>query len=207
MLIVEGPDLVGKTTFCRALVKRADERGRFPAIYHHLSRLPSTWHPDRDYEPLMSPFVVQDRFHLSEIVYGHVTRGESFLSPGSASHLDEVNARMGGLTLVFFAPDKDLVRQQYAKRGDEMFGLEAILAVNDMYRLLVEDGHVKYVCRPPGGKREVMDYSRNDAPTATILGVAVLPGDGPWPAQSPLVDKVLDLWTAALIERGFSPRR
>lgn len=207
MLIVEGPDLVGKTTFCRALVRRADERGLFPAIYHHLSRLPSTWDPERDYLPLVSPFVVQDRFHLSEIVYGHVTRGESFLAPGTASFIDETNARQGGMTLIFCAPDPAFIVEQHQKRGDQMFPLEKILEVNEMYCRLIDTRETPYLCKPPGGTREVVRYSLDDSPSALSRGVAVLPGPGPFPAESPLVDVVLDAWTARLQAAGFAPRR
>lgn len=70
MLIVEGADLAGKTTLCQQLLKSLPDH-----VYSHYTRLPDGhdgfWH----YVQSASKYHVQDRFHLSEVVYARV-RGE-----------------------------------------------------------------------------------------------------------------------------------
>lgn len=74
MLIVEGSDFLGKTTLCHKMVKMLNAK-RLPYMYGHLSRPPDTHDRLWNYVERMSRHLVQDRFHMSEIVYA-AARGE-----------------------------------------------------------------------------------------------------------------------------------
>lgn len=69
MIIVEGPDLAGKTSFCEALQKYVGGLWQ----YRHLSK-PGPDFPG--YTALMENFVICDRFHISAPLYG-LARGEN----------------------------------------------------------------------------------------------------------------------------------
>lgn len=74
MLIIEGADCLGKTTFINALIKRANEMIEehdlpFPIFYSHMSRPNCAFDFFDDYKDMITTFAVQDRFHLGGIVW------------------------------------------------------------------------------------------------------------------------------------------
>jgi len=71
MLILEGADQLGKTTLANKLLKELHKRG-YPYVYRHFTRLPDCWKYPMSYLAHVSEPVVQDRFHMSEIVYTYM---------------------------------------------------------------------------------------------------------------------------------------
>ena len=139
MIIVEGSDLVGKTTLCKVLCAKLNELG-WPHVYQHLSRLPASWAADpvANYRRLASPYVVRDRFHMSEPLYA-ATRGEHpMISPRGYEQVDRSLAAYCAFTIVVTA-DPELIRARYeARRQLEMYALDTILQVNESYRQMIE---------------------------------------------------------------------
>lgn len=142
MLIVEGSDLVGKTSLCNALIERLCERGH-PMIPQHFGLLPKSWNYYRDYLPFMNTRTVMDRFIMSEIVYGLTLRSSTPLTPEIYRVLDAHLRLQGSVTVVVIATDNWLYQQiqdKYASR-DEKFKPEQILRVNSAFNDLTADEH------------------------------------------------------------------
>lgn len=127
MLIVEGSDLVGKTTFCKKLLeyKNLSEAGY---IYKHFSRLPKSFDYCNGYMDNAVHNSVQDRYHMSEIVYSKVRREkESPLTPEYYRLVDGFLRSLGAFTIIITAHE-NLFKDRM--RNDEMYDLDAIIEAN-----------------------------------------------------------------------------
>ena len=129
MFLLEGADLVGKTT----LAKRAVEL--LPHwIYGHLTRLPDTWDPVIDYCTIIntnSGRIVQDRFHISEMAYCKLNnRSQPMFSPSQFDTINNNFVARGGFTL-FITADDCVIESRW--RDGEMFTLPQVLSVNRWY--------------------------------------------------------------------------
>jgi hypothetical protein len=137
MLIVEGADLVGKTTLAKRLVERLNELG-WPHVYRHAVRPPASWRRDPvcAYEAQACPWAVQDRYHLSELAYRSVDGGEPCLREDEAELLE---AQMPYATVLVVVAAPALIEARYpANAGRELYTLEQVLAANDWFRRLAE---------------------------------------------------------------------
>lgn len=128
MLIVEGSDGVGKTTFCHKLLERLQKEG--PWIYSHLSKPPPSWQHPASYYPRMSTFIVQDRFHMSDLAYRHARSDPQALSPFAYSLVDARLRQLGGMTVVLTADD-ETIRKNY--KSDDMHDVEVHYAANEAF--------------------------------------------------------------------------
>lgn len=161
MLIIEGPDAVGKTTLARKCVKAANDlfeqnANLTPATYVHLSALPHGWHYYQDYLPLIQRGFVMDRFHLSEVAYGKGIRKDTNLSN---TYLDMLNAQItliGGVTALLVPKSEDLFRKLFTAsmtKREEMFtDIDAMCRVYREYYNMYENNdmfgiHVMWVMR------------------------------------------------------------
>lgn len=134
MLIIEGADLMGKTTLAHALLKELTTH-----IYCHFTRLPKDFDYYGMYIDRMSPFIVQDRFHMSEIVYATVRGEEPNITPLQYRLLDAHALMNGAFTVVLYSDD-DLIRSRW--REGEMYTLDRVIAANFYFRKQVIDGCV-----------------------------------------------------------------
>lgn len=137
MLIIEGPDLVGKTTLCKKLVELLPGH-----IYSHLTRLPDEFDRYWGYVERMSPGVVQDRFHMSEICYATM-RGDldkSQLDPETYRLVDAKLRLLGAMTVVVFGSNELMHERLWDKelRQGEMYRATQIENVNRIFRDLVQ---------------------------------------------------------------------
>jgi len=124
MLIIEGPDGAGKTTFARRLLERLPEH-----VYGHFGPLPSKWDYWRSYLPFIARNVVMDRFHLSEIVYREAHDEPQNLDPFAYKLLDAKVRLVGGYTVVIYGMS---VEHLHPHAGDPAGILHR---VNALYRL------------------------------------------------------------------------
>ncbi len=144
MIIVEGSDLVGKTTFCEALLK--DHRlARMGYMYSHLSRPPEQGFDGcQAYMGMAWENFVQDRFHLSEPIYSKV-RGEEKSPTTSPEKFRLVDAHlrlMGVLTVVITATDELISSRFKENESREMYGLAKILHANRLYTSAALNGYI-----------------------------------------------------------------
>lgn len=103
MLIIEGTDGIGKTTLCRELLHRLYNHG--PWVYRHFTKLPESWRYPYDYLAHISRFVVQDRFHLSEVTYREARGEPARLTPWDIRWINASLELVGAFTVIFTAPD------------------------------------------------------------------------------------------------------
>jgi hypothetical protein len=127
MFLLEGSDLVGKTTLAKELEKR------FPThLYQHLSKPPEKFIYPEGYFGLVSPRLIRDRFHYSEVVYSRVTGRTEHLTDEMVRLIDGYLRCVGTFTIVLTA-DEEVIRSRM--RPDEMYNIETILAANQMFGL------------------------------------------------------------------------
>ena len=147
MLIIEGSDLVGKTTLIKEICTEATKRG-FPMIPQHFGLLPDNWDFYQDYLDYINKRTVMDRFVLSEIVYGEILREKSRITPRIWSHLNRHCVSGPGpgydlstsMTVIIAAePDffKEHVHKQFEYRS-EVFKEEQICNVNDAFLMVMQ---------------------------------------------------------------------
>jgi len=139
MIIVEGPDLAGKTTLCERILEHMHRHG-YPYVPRHLSRLPYCflW---QHYYNLISPFVVQDRFHLSEIPYAKVRGDVPILDSWSYQIVDGWLKSVGAVQVVLI-PTPEVLEARWRK--DEMYTLEQVQEVRANYLVMTNDRNVWY---------------------------------------------------------------
>ncbi len=134
MLIIEGSDLVGKTTLAKKLVMMGTPMG--PLIYRSLGILPGDWDYDRDYTNMMSYNVVCDRMYLSEIVYGALVRGYTLVKDAQVKKLTEMVEMYAGMHLIITA-DNSVLEKNHKARGDDTFNFSTIVKANEAFIDLV----------------------------------------------------------------------
>lgn len=125
MLIIEGTDLAGKTTFCQKLLAHLPDH-----VYSHYTKLPFQhdrfWH----YVQSASKYHVQDRFHMSEPVYTKV-RGDKTPLNKWYDELDAVLKWHFCAYTVLLIPSERLIRHRW--RAGEMYNIEQVLAANYVF--------------------------------------------------------------------------
>jgi len=144
MLLVEGADYTGKTTFCRALTERLQSRG-FPHTPQHLSKPGPDFDYYRDYLALLSPAHVWDRFHLSGVAYRRHDDHPCSLSPLKFQLVEAEFRRRCGFTVILWCTNGELARRVASREsqpGDTIHPLERIVHVNDTFEEMVEEGKV-----------------------------------------------------------------
>ena len=137
LVIVEGPDCVGKSTFCAELIKHAQERHLLTKLLH---RGPPTSHPLDEYEvPLLDPrltmagtFVVCDRWHLGELVYPRVLNRPTKLTPGVMFHIEQTLLARGAQLVVMQRPADD-AQACLERRGEDPAEVERASALRDEF--------------------------------------------------------------------------
>lgn len=133
MLIIEGPDLVGKTTLAHACQKILEAR-RYSHIYVHFTRLPVAFDRYWDYLPFIRRNVVQDRFHMSRQAYGRQFLEQERMNDVELKLLQAKIWEVGGFTVLCLAKTDDFLRKQFeAKNREEMYKLDGIIGVNRKY--------------------------------------------------------------------------
>lgn len=135
MIIVEGPDLAGKTTFCEELVKELNFNRNQAWVYQHMTRLPPAWNYHRDYMKLYSDNVIMDRFHMSEPAYASARGDQSGLDHLAYQMLDGELISRGAVQVVII-PSDEVIRARWGR--DEMYTLDTVLACAAKYREFVQ---------------------------------------------------------------------
>lgn len=137
MIVIEGPDHVGKTHLAHELIRRLNARG-YPHIYQHLSKLPESFHYFRDYLPLINKNVVMDRFLPSRQAYGKVFDNQRMLDDDEFKLMDACLRLVGAVTVLVTA-DPVWLREHFGEK-DEMYEVGPVLQVNDVYKDQASNG-------------------------------------------------------------------
>lgn len=128
MIIIEGTDLLGKTT----LAKKLCENG---LNYQHFTRLSDDFHRFYDYLPFIKVNNVLDRFHMSEPAYIKARGDKLTTNTVWYSTLDRHILNACGFTVLMTA-EPDLIRSRWGR--EEMYDLDTVLKANDAFLEIAE---------------------------------------------------------------------
>lgn len=181
MLILEGPDLVGKTTLAKKLVAAA-HKAFMPASYTHFSRLPDCWKFPSSYRHYITCYGVCDRFHMSEIAYSEA-RGDARKLNVEGYRLIDTWCRLQGSVTVLIRAKPGVISARYAAKSnsrDEMYKDSVIERANDTYRAIAERSY-------RGRDNELL--------VADVDFDWVAADAGAYPAEDePFIRSIIDLW-------------
>jgi len=122
MIIIEGTDKAGKTTFLSNLLRRFPppvKRGDEPRVFH-FGILPDDWDYCEDYINYVGPNIILDRFMDSERAYGPVYRGK--VNPRlTLENMNRVYRKCSevGALVVYCNPKMEEVISRLDREGDE----------------------------------------------------------------------------------------
>lgn len=146
MIILEGADHTGKTTFSRLLTKHIAAKFGHDELssvlyYGHMSRPPEDFDHVAEYMAGVGARC-QDRYHLGSIVYGKILGGGSFVSARKMRVVQQYLAWRGCVTVVMFC-ERDKLRKRLMSAVDreEMYSMERILDANEAYRGLTKSSN------------------------------------------------------------------
>jgi len=145
MLILEGPDCIGKTRAAKRICQMVDEatdetlppERQFPVRYDHMGRPSKAFDFFRDYQDLISQYAVMDRFHLGALVWheGVMNLQRLRIIEGWLYSQASVIVVMCAAGSVHYETllDKD--------HKDQMFDKETLIDANRTYTKMVDDEH------------------------------------------------------------------
>lgn len=139
MIIVEGPDCVGKTTLAQAL------RTELKIPYIHFSVLSPTWNYESDYEAYMPVKGVCDRFFHSEIAYGLGVRSFTHIDPPKWKRL--VDKTRQTCLVIGILPEWTVIESRW-NQSREMFSLDEVRKVYSIYHDMFFGNNYIYDARP-----------------------------------------------------------
>lgn len=131
LILLEGCDGAGKTTLATELVETlgADLLHKGPMTADAITEYED---PLEDYLPLTNRHVICDRWHVGELVYGPLLRGESRVSPAEFRHIDMFLAKRGAVIAHMTAPGQ-LLRERIGIRGDDLIEQNHVDTIVDAY--------------------------------------------------------------------------
>lgn len=132
MLIIEGPDGVGKTTLAMTLRKYLPRH-----FYSHMTKPGEGFDFYWDYLDRIGRNVIQDRFHWGEAIYPQAVGRDSQLDLGEF-RLIEARLRLVGSFLVLITAELDLVEERW--HSDQMFSCNQTVAAASEYIRVMERG-------------------------------------------------------------------
>jgi hypothetical protein len=136
MLIVEGADLVGKSTFCEAAARVLADRGLLHDLHHDDRPEPGDDYYHR-YRSRRYVFSLWDRYHLGELAYRAFDDRPSTITP-LAFDLAEAGVRECCGFVIVITAEEETLRQRFALgKKKELYDLERILKVNERYMEIV----------------------------------------------------------------------
>lgn len=135
LILLEGVDGVGKTTFAQRL------RGAFPQPHQVEVRhcgpldrdpLDAYEQPLLSYRPGKPRHVIYDRHYLGELVYGPHFRGHSRIDEAVRLHIELFLMSRGAL-LIYLQQDDEVLQRRTQERGDKMVDADDISVLRRRY--------------------------------------------------------------------------
>lgn len=125
MLIIEGPDLVGKTTLAKKL------RDELLGDYFHFGPLTDDFDFIHGYAQFVKPNRIMDRFHLSEIAYGRACRGRTRVGEFELRAIEGYLKFKGCMTVLVTTSTEAKYRAHLSRHwtAKEMFGRDDLIRV------------------------------------------------------------------------------
>lgn len=136
MLILEGSDCLGKSTFAKLLLEEADKRQMYPTFYSHMSRPNEVFNFFGHYKDMMTTYAVQDRFHIGGVVWHEA------IHQSRMSIIEGWLRSIGSMTFIFYASDLVWYRKRIEEdnRGN-LLSIEAMIQANIDYNAIANNRH------------------------------------------------------------------
>lgn len=132
MLILEGSDCLGKTTFAKLLLDEANSRNMYPTFYSHMSRPNSVFDFFLDYKDMITTFAIQDRFHLGGIVW------HDAISQAKLEIIEGWLRSVGSMIIVFYTKDHRWFEEKIKNdKRENLLDIDTMLKANKRYVDLV----------------------------------------------------------------------
>lgn len=177
LIIVEGPDCVGKSTLVtdlrHAVVKRrlADRTTVHHASVPRADVLDEYITPLLGYGPNQRDTVICDRWHWGELVYPTVLgRSYTTMTVPKWWYIENFVAGRGGL-VVRLTEDHETLVERYRQRGDDLVRVEDLKAVERGYTFAHKRSIVRTYTRPPIAVTTHVDLAARQS-VESILTVA-----------------------------------
>lgn len=132
IIILEGADLVGKTTITKCLSENLHipRTGTWIDLIQPKPAVISVAKATKMILDVLCPDIIFDRSFMSEWVYGRLLGREY-------EYIDELILEWGQIDNVFLAvlyASENVLRSRYNVRGDKYLGIEEILQANEIYK-------------------------------------------------------------------------
>jgi thymidylate kinase len=138
LLIIEGPDLSGKSTAIEKIAKLLNNgftiKNNYKPKDHNSKKIYYTYRKYLDMikcEWFEDVFVIFDRFYPSQAVYS-ILRGTEELYSFEIKLLEKETYNLGGILIYLDTKEKDLLKR-YDHRGDEHVKKEQLLMIKRRY--------------------------------------------------------------------------
>lgn len=142
IVVFEGADGAGKSTMIEAVAAEALKDGIESAVWH-AGPFPEGSNPWSEYvfplsnlQPSTGWMVLIDRWHVGELVYGPIFRGQSRLSHAQRGWIDRYLSSIGALQ-VYLTASHDELSKRLTARGDPMVKVEHLQPILDGYAAVV----------------------------------------------------------------------
>lgn len=157
MIVLEGPDMAGKTTLATELFKRiVAMKTRHPMV-RHFTKVQHHFDKYWGYRECCQRDVILDRFHLSHVVYRDVEDVEHHLTPLRYELVDAEISRMSGLVVVL-APPASTIEDRWVKNPrPEMYDKAHALKVADRFHWLASGASCGLISTRTGTYKPKMD--------------------------------------------------
>lgn len=182
IIVLEGPDLAGKSTAARQFMADAPNRellkkgppGSGSILEQYLGPIDAR-HPELSKDAIT---LVLDRWHIGELVYGPLLRGKSLLTRQQADYIDMVLQSFGCRFLHVSAP-LDVLEKRYDMRGDGLikreqltniwFNYDQVLA-SRLHWATLNTVHSSLGFTPPSPAPRAGRYIGPETPKVLLLG-------------------------------------
>lgn len=135
MILIEGPDGVGKTTLAKKLVEILNKKN-CPVVYRHNTRFPKCFNTVVNCKQQFEPNVVMDRSYPSRFCYGNTFKDQPPVSEYEFQYLNSCVRATPGIIIYIVATEKYL-EATFGNKEELYAGeLEKIIQVNEEYKKL-----------------------------------------------------------------------
>jgi len=137
MIIIEGPDAAGKTTFVKWLRENM-EVGVQKSYYPKVNQLSYYLHSSTIYGGFF-----QERYYLSEIVYPRFKKNREAMEDWK-QFLIEASLMQNGPVIIYLRPEKETILENLRIRGDDYISEEEVDDMLHWYDWAIERSHVPH---------------------------------------------------------------
>lgn len=140
LVVLEGVDSAGKSTLAEDMTIKFTDNTRLDSVrIFHRGPLPASRDPFDEYMTSLTydrmdkrSLTILDRWHVSELVYGPIYRGESRLSAYRWVYIEKWLQSIGAFRLVVTAPDS-VIAKRVGERGDDYVKMEDLTRINEAF--------------------------------------------------------------------------